>query len=326
MRTRAEDVRRLILALLAVLAAAATTPADAQQFHAGLTRIAVADAAPFAAWIAYPTDQTEVSFAVDPFELTASRDAQIAAGDRFPIVLFSHGNGRAGGSALVHRELLLQLARAGFIVVAPSHPAMPQPFATRPRQIRAALDALLADARFAAHADRERIGMIGYSFGGAVALIAAGAPANLAHLSRYCREHADDARACEGIPTDGSLAQATGRRSPDAVSLRALVLLEPYGAPFDRAGLEAVTVPVLIYRALQSDLRAEGNALAIAAALPRAPHLEEVPGGHLVFVDPCPPRLAEAARDACVDAPGIDRVAIHRQLEQVIVDFLHQTL
>jgi predicted dienelactone hydrolase len=320
-------MRRLIIGILAIfVAATGGMEADAQPFNAGLTRIAVADAAPFTAWIAYPTQASEADMSVGPFVLAARENAAIAAGQRFPIVLFSHGNGRGAGNALLHRDLLLHLAREGFIAVAPSHPATPQPFAARPRQIREALDALLADASFADHADRERIGVIGYSFGGAVALIAAGAPANLAQLSRYCREHADDARACGGIATDGALADATARRSPDALDVKALVLLEPYGALFDRGGLESVTIPVLLYRALQSDLRAEGNVLALATNLPRPPQLVEVPGGHLVFVDPCPPAMAAEAREACSDPPGVDRSAVHRQIEQQIAAFLHSNL
>jgi predicted dienelactone hydrolase len=320
-------MQRLIIGMIAsFFAAAGGMAATAQPFHAGLTRISVADEAPFAAWVAYPSDVAETPLYLDALVLSASRDGAIASGARFPIVLFSHGNGRAGGSPLGQRDLLLHLAREGFIVVAPAHSAAPQPLAARPRQLREALDALLADARFASHADGERIGIIGYSFGGAVALVSAGAPANLAHLASYCRERADDPRACDGIPTDGSLAQATGRRSPDALRLRALVLLEPYGAPFDRGGLEAVTVPVLIARALQSDLRAEGNALALVDALPRRPQLIEVPGGHLVFIDPCPPAMASEAREACEDAPGVDRGAIHRQLERQIATFLHSNL
>jgi predicted dienelactone hydrolase len=319
-------MRRLIIAILAIIAAATGgMTANAQPFHAGLTRVAVADAAPFSAWIAYPTQAPEADVALGPFVLAVGEGA-IAPGQRFPIVLFSHGNGRTAGNALLHRDLLLHLARQGFIVVAPSHSATAQPFDARPRQIREALDALLGDARFAAHTDPARVGMIGYSFGGAVALIAAGAPANLAVLSTYCRAHGDDARACGGVATDGSLADATGRRSPDALTLKALVLLEPYGALFDRAGLDAVTGSVLIYRALQSDLRAEGNALALAANLPRQPQLIAVPGGHLVFVDPCPPAMAAQVPEACSDPPGVDRAAIHRQLEEQIVAFLHANL
>jgi predicted dienelactone hydrolase len=291
-----------------------------------MTRIVVQDVGPFDAWIAYPTEAAEIGFAAGGFALAASRDAPLAAGARFPIVLFSHGSGRNAGNALLHRDLAITLAREGIIFVAPSHPDTRRPLEARPRQIREALEAMLADPRFASRADPARIGMIGFSFGGAVSLITAGAIPSLAGLANYCRDHADDPRACAGIPTDGSLANATGRRSPDALALKAIVLMEPYGALFDRAGLASVNLPVLIYRALQTDLRPEGNALALAGALPRPPQQLAVPGGHFVFVDPCPPRVADDAPGACRDAPGIDRDAIHQRLRREIAAFLHDNL
>ena len=164
---------------------------------------------------------------------------------------------------------------------------------------------------------------MGFSFGGAVTLIVAGAATNLAHLSAYCGEHRDDPRACDGVPTDSSWANIPSRKSTDMLPLKALVLLEPFGALFDRDGLTAVDMPALIYRALQTDLRADGNALALGRALPGQPQQVAVPGSHFVFADPCPPPLAAQAPQVCEDAPGVDRAAIHQRLRQEISDFLH---
>jgi predicted dienelactone hydrolase len=322
-------MRRLLCSLLSAWAAIQVAGAQAQPFRAGITRLAVEDTTPFEALVAYPTHSAESPVEIGPFALVASPDALPArpdAGTRFPMVLFSHGSGRGPGTPLVHRQLLLHLAREGFIVVAPFHPGTPRPFVDRPRQVRRALDAALADARFTPHADPARLGMIGFSFGGAVTLLSAGGALDLAHLSTYCREHPEDVRACEGVATDGSLSEIPARRSADALALKALVLLEPFGAPFQRSGLAAVGMPVLIYQALQSDLRPEGNAQALARALPRPPASAAVPGGHFVFVDPCPPALAAQARQLCVDPPGIDRPGLHRDLRPAISEFLRRNL
>ena len=262
----------------------------------------------------------------DQSGFSASRDAPVAAGARFPVVLFSHG-GSGPGTPLVHGDLLLHLAREGFIVIAPFHPGTAQPFVDRPRQIHKALDSVLADPRFSKHADPDRIGMVGFSFGGAVTLIVAGANIDLAHLSAYCHDHADDSRACDGIATDGSWAKVPpSRKSDDALPLKALVLLEPYGAPFEQKGLGSLDLPILIYSASQSDLRAEGNALAVAKALPRPPQQAAVPGSHFVFVDPCSPILAARAPEMCSDPPGTDRAAIHQRFRREISDFLRANL
>lgn len=322
-------MRWLLYALLMVLAAPQAADAQTPPFRAGISRLAVDDTPSFEALVAYPTLTAESPIEIGPFALIASPDALIAqplSGDRFPVVLFSHGSGRGPGTPLVHRLLLLHLAREGFIVVAPFHPGTPRPFADRPRQMRKALDTMLADERFKPRADSARLGMIGFSFGGAVTLLSAGGALDLAHLSAYCREHAEDVRACDGIATDGSLANIPARKSADVLGLKALVLLEPFGAPFERNGLAAIDMPALIYYALQSDLRIEGNALALARALPRAPSTVAVAGGHFVFVDPCPPALAAEARQVCADAPGVDRAGVHGLLRLAITDFFRRNL
>ena len=287
----------------------------------------VQDTTPFDVLIAYPTEAAEASFEEGPFRLSASRDAVVAAGARFPVVLFSHGGGRPPGTPLAQSDLLLHLARQGFIVIAPFHPGTERPFVDRPRQVHKALDSVLADPRFSNRADPDRIGMMGFSFGGAVTLIVAGANVDLAHLSAYCHDHPDDIRACQGIATDGSWAKVPpSPKSDDALPLKALVLLEPYGAPLERKGLASLDVPMLIYSAAQSDLKAEGNALAVANALPRPPQQVAVPGSHFVFVDPCSPSLAARAPEVCSDPPGTDRAAIHQRARREISDFLRANL
>ncbi|SEP45102.1 Predicted dienelactone hydrolase [Rhodospirillales bacterium URHD0017] len=321
-------MRSLMFSLLLALAGISTASADPRSFHAGTTRVTVEDTTPFDALITYPTEADEATVEEGLFSLSASRDAPVAAGARFPVVLFSHGGGgQRPGTPLAQRDLLLHLARQGFIVIAPFHPGSERPFVDRPRHIHKALDSVLADPRFSRRADPDRIAMAGFSFGGAVSLIAAGASVDLAHLSAYCRDHPDDTRACGGIVTDGSWAKVPpSAKSDDVLPLKALVLLEPYGAPFERKGLGSLDLPILIYAALQSDLRPEGNALALAKALPRPPQQVAVPGGHFVFVDPCSPTLAARAPEVCSDPPGADRAAIHQRSRRQIADFLRANL
>jgi predicted dienelactone hydrolase len=318
-----EIFHSFICALCCIVTSAAPESANAQSLHAGVTQIAVEDAVPFDAFVVYPTEAAGESFQVGPFTIIATRDAPIAPGGRFPIVLFSHGNGRSAGTSLIHRDLITHLAREGFVVVAPHYPGTERSLVDRPRQLRKALDAVVADPRFATRADPTRISAMGFSFGAAVTLIVAGAVPDLAHLAAYCRDHAGDLRACDGVRADD--ADANGPRyvrSVDAMPLKALVLMEPFGALFERNGLASIDLPILLYRSLNSDLRADGNALALARALPRRPYEVTVPGGHFVFVGPCPPRLEAEVPQVCKDAPGIDRNDIHQHLRREIVDFV----
>ena len=171
-----------------------------------------------------------------------------------------------------------------------------------------------------------RMGMIGYSFGGAVALMNAGAKVNLAHLAQYCSTNKDDPRACDGIPTDGSLAGIPSRGTKSLLSLKALVLLEPYGAPFDKNDLALLNMPIMIVNALQSDLKASHNVYALAAALPNAPRTLSIPGSHFVFIDPCPSQIKVSNPLVCKDPPNVDRGAVNKKMRREVVEFLRSSL
>ena len=319
-------MRAAFVAFLLAAVSLSSAAAETQPYHAGIARLLVQGNDPFSVLVWYPSLAEEAEWQQGPFPIIATRDAPIAPGSKLPIVLFSHGGGASGGSPLIHREIARYLARAGFIVVAPFHSAEQPRLRLQPLQIRLALEALRADPRFAARADGERVGMIGFSLGGAVALITAGAVPNLALLSAYCREYADDRRACAGVPTNPPADGAPGPNGAGALAVKAIMLLEPLAALFDRDGLAAVTMPVLLYRALQSDLRPEGNALALARNLPKPPREETVPGGHFVLADTCPQAVAAEAEEVCKDAPRIDRAAVQRRIEREIAEFLRGAL
>lgn len=312
--------------LLLAAALLLSSPAFAEPFRAGISRIGVTGETPFEVLIAYPTEQAEADIVEGEVKVRAGENAPIVPSTRFPIVLFAKGNGRTAGSPFVHHDLILRLAREGFVVVAPFYSATARPFISLPKQIRSALDATISDERFSGHVDPKRVGMMGYSFGGAVTLMMGGAKLNLALLSAYCREHRDDPLACDGIAIDGSWADVPSRKSDDALTLKALVLLEPYGAPFGKDDLLTLDMPVMIYRALHSELKAEGNILSLARNLPKAPRLITVPGGHFVFIAPCPPAPTAEASGPCRDAPDADRVAIHDRVADDVSEFFRANL
>jgi predicted dienelactone hydrolase len=327
-------MKRHLLSLLLGLAMTSGAAAEPLPFHAGVTRVAVPDVEPFDALVWYPSDAAEIGWQAGELPVAATRDAAIATGPRFPVVLLSHGS---GGSPLGHRDLATRLARDGFVVVAPTQIGdsvgrtegceAGRSLLDRPRQARAALDTALADPRFAAHADPARLGMVGFSAGGYTILVLAGARPDFALAAAYCRDHPGDRGSCgNGDPTRRS-AVLPAWQPPREERLKAIVLMDPLAIPFDAEALAAVRMPVLLIRPASDDyLKAEANAASVAASLPQPPLQVTVPGSHFVFIDPCPPEMAARLPALCQDAPGIDRAAIHRQIESEISDFLRRRL
>jgi predicted dienelactone hydrolase len=154
--------------------------AQTAPFHAGIARIPVSAEEAFDTLVWYPTQAKEVPWQAGPFATPASRDAAVASG-RFPVVLLSHGGGQTGGSPLLLRALSAYLARKGFIVVAPFHGKTR--LLARPFQVKAAFDAIMADPRFKQHAIPDKLGMLGFSLGGAVALGISGGIPNFKELA-----------------------------------------------------------------------------------------------------------------------------------------------
>ncbi|PYE88250.1 alpha/beta hydrolase family protein [Phyllobacterium leguminum] len=327
-----------LVAFLVAVCAPQLALAASTEYQAGAVRITVPDVdGAFNAIVWYPTSAPEKPWQAGPFTISASQNAPIATDRRFPVVLFSHGR---GGSPLSHRELEASLAREGFVVVAPAHlgDTAGQPQAknqaqilmARPRQAMEALNAALADRRFAEHVDSARIGMIGYSAGGYTALVLAGARPDFEAATAYCQgEGQGDIGSC-GPAKDGTAdadKQLGTWQPPTEPRLKALVLMDPLSFVFDKASLAAIKIPVLLLRPKDDAyMSAAPNALALAKDLPTPPEQIVVPGRHFVFIDPCPEKLAAEAPLICKDGPSVDRTAIHRTIEHDVADFLRAHL
>ncbi|MBA8879689.1 alpha/beta hydrolase family protein [Phyllobacterium myrsinacearum] len=293
-------------------------------FRAGVTRVTISANNSSDTWIWYPTEAEEVAWHSGPFPIEASRDAPVAAGP-FPVVLISHGGGKTGGTPLLLRDLSISLARHGFIVIAPVHGKAD--IFGRMIQVKAAFDTVLADSRFRQHAVSDKVGMVGFSLGGAVSLGLAGGTPNLKHLVNYCATHVDDVQSCNAGPRgdESQTSHQDIQRSVSGLPLKAIVLLDPLSVLYDQDGLRNVKAPVFLFRPKHSKL-GEENTRGLVKHLPVSPPLQYVPGGHFVFADICPPALKAEAPDVCEDAKGVDRAAIHREVETKVAAFFRDNL
>lgn len=326
--------RALLLTLL-LFAIGPALAAGSSPWSAGARRLALKDpltGRPIPAVVFYPTRAKPRLLRIGEYRLRVAVDAAPAKG-RFPLLAISHGN---SGSPLAHRDLLLSLARNGFVVVGLLHPgdnpedqsrqgALSNLYG-RPLQVSASIGAALADSHVAASIDPQRIGVIGYSAGGETALILAGATPSPERLRRYCKERPDDEDACSA---NGELREDRPDLSAHAdPRVRALLLLAPLSLMFGREDLAAVTIPVLLYTGDHDQvLDPSRNAVTLLRKLPQAPEYHVLQGaGHFVFMTPCSAEEDAETPELCEDAIGVDRQAIHQGLNAEAARFFASQL
>ncbi|WP_018610490.1 alpha/beta hydrolase family protein [Uliginosibacterium gangwonense] len=308
--------------------------AEPSLYHAGVARITATNATQADVMVFYPTEAPEVAWQAGPYTVEASLQVPGVAGQKFPVLLLSHGH---LGSPLSHRQLASMLARNGFIVVAPTHygdsATTPAAYSQikvlreRPRQAQAALEAFLQDARFAGQADTTRIGMIGYSAGGYTALILVGAQPDFNEADRYCRNQPQDFASCGDQYVEGQVGELSTWKPLVEPRLKALILIDPLAVMFNAKGLAPIHIPTLLMRPQDdSYLSAPHNSEVIAKGMNPAPQTLTLPGRHFVFVDLCPGTLSASYPLICKDEAGVDRAAVHQKIEAEILRFLREYL
>jgi predicted dienelactone hydrolase len=266
---------------------------------------------------------------------------------RYPLLLLSHGT---GGTADSLDWLGAGLARAGYIVVAVNHPGnnalepyTPEGFLLwweRAADLSDALDAILADPKFAAHVDRDRIGAVGFSLGGYTVLELAGARTTPGALQAFCASPEADAichppemagmstEALATAPTPetrASLARA-GQSFRDRRVKAVFAIAPALGEAFGPDSFADVRIPVALV-AGEADATAPlgTNILRFGRFIPAA-KVTLVPGaGHYTFLDLCTPAGDTQLPLQCRDDHDVDRAAVHAlALDKARAFFAHE--
>ncbi len=328
---------RLLRSLLfATCVLTSTAHATEAPFRAGVGMVQLADPVsqqPMKAAVFYPTNDEASMTRLGPLEIAAKRDAAVSSG-RFPLVLLSHGS---GAGMFSHHDMATSLASHGFVVVAIDieHPGdnfkdesgqgSDRVFIGRRQQLTALLDFLLGKSAFAQSIDSAKIGVMGFSAGATTALQMVGAKPNFDLLKPYC----------ERVPKNvlcASLGQV--RLSTPALTaevdkrVRAAFVMSPVAVLFDKESLARISVPVYVYAAAaDSVLPIQDHALAVKNNLQSLASYIEVPGAdHFVFLSPCSEQLKGITPKLCSDPPGVDRLAVHRQVNAAALAFFSSRL
>lgn len=298
-------------------------------------------------YVFYPSTQAKGVSRRGPYELHASMNAKPVPGAK-PLVVIAHGH---GGADLGHHDLAVYLASHGFVTATLEFPkdnfhdmsgtGKAVVLVGRPIQVKATISMLLSSVRWKALVDPNQIGVAGFSAGGYTALMVVGAVPRFSRFIDYCELRPEDQEiggvsrriAASAHQTARAYAAAMQKDldkwgNTDDPRVKAAFVMAPLSLLFDKAGLAHIDYPVSLYYG-QDDhvLLPKYNVLHIAPLIKTLVGIRMIPkAGHYVFLTPCSPELTRDAPDICKDPPGVDRVAVHRQINASALAFFRKTL
>ncbi len=267
----------------------------------------------------------------------------------YPLILLSHGT---GGSAEQMAWLGTALARAGFIAAAVDHPGnnalgryTAEGFTLwweRATDLSEVLDGLLADPELAPHIDRGRIGAAGFSLGGYTVLELGGARTDISIVYDFCRKDPQNivchVPEMKDMGTPQQTLEAVRKTSGESLARSADSFRDP------RVRAVFAIAPALVFGMTPESLHAMrlpvevvvGGADPIAPAAQNADSIRAhvrgaretvLPGvAHYTFLDTCLPAGKQTLPTYCDDPPGVDRAAVHQQVDGMAVQFFERAL
>jgi predicted dienelactone hydrolase len=248
--------------------------------------------------------------------------------DKLPLVVISHGRGGWFGA---HYATAAALADAGFIVATIDHPGdnlqdqsrvdRLSVLVERPADIERLIDFMLGNWEHARRIDRDRIGLFGFSMGGYTGLVLVGGKPEFRKDLSGCA--GSDFRACEDLRSGETVLEVPVHD----IRIKAAVIVDPGpGFFFSVDRLKEIRVPLQLW---SSDPKLAANyvsgccGLGIRSRLPSNPDFHLVSNAiHFSFPPPCSPAEVKAFPRICVDAPGFDQAAFHKDFNAAIISFL----
>ena len=266
-----------------------------------------------------------------------------------PLIVLSHGT---GGSAMQMAWLGTALARAGYIAAAVNHPGNNalEPYTAegfvlwweRATDLSEVIDGMLADPEFGPRIGRDRIGAAGFSIGGYTVLALGGARADISVIIDLCKKQ-PDAAVCHvpemkemGTPEQmlaavrktSGVSLARSDESYRDARVHAIFAIAPaMGMTLTHESLRSMRVPVHIVVGSADPIAApKDNADIIRSQIHGAKETVLPNVVHYTFLDDCPAQGKKELGVFCEDPPGVDREAVHVEVEEMAVGFFDREL
>ncbi|WP_375143828.1 alpha/beta hydrolase family protein [Acuticoccus sp. MNP-M23] len=323
----------------------AADSADAGRDLAGVRELAVPSAErgdDLAVTVWYPAEAggTPVTLGESIFfrGTSAMKDAPVSKGP-FPLILLSHGAG-LGGTPQAMSWLATPLAKAGYVVAAPTHPGNGGRVRSaldtvklwlRPADITATLDAMAASTVFKDSLEPGNIGVLGLSMGGSTALSLAGARIDPALLAGYCDTFERNASLCGWIKASGVDLHAidmslAGRDNTDD-RIGFAMAIDP--APVDvleQVSFSQITIPTeIVNLGREGEIPVSTLSSGIARQIANGRYATVADASHYSMFGECKPGAAGIAESEdigepiCTDGTGDSRRDIHAQLIRIVI-------
>jgi predicted dienelactone hydrolase len=269
--------------------------------------------------------------------------------DKWPLILLSHGT---GGSGMQLAWLGTALARAGYIAVAVNHPGnnATEPYTAegfilwweRATDLSEVLDGMLADEEFGPRIDDSRVGAAGFSIGGYTVLALGGARTDISVMIDLCTKH-PETMTChvpemKNMASPEQMLAAVRKTSGESLArsdesyrdprVKAIFAIAPaVGMTLTPESLHAMRLPVeVVVGSADPIAPAKDNADLVRAHVRGARETVLPNAAHYTFLDTCTAAGKQQLGVYCADPAGVDRDAVHAQVDALAVKFFDHAL
>jgi predicted dienelactone hydrolase len=278
---------------------------------------------------------TDLPFVLDPTIRNAEYIDQ-----KYPVIFLSHGT---GGNRFSLAWLAIYLAQNGYIAIAPDHwgntydNKIPEYFVRyweRPLDISFLITTVLANKQLAKYMDTDKIGIVGFSFGGYTSLALAGANLDCNLLKKNAQTPVGKKEF--NIPELGDLRKLIEQIPCESVNktfkdnrIKAFVALSPALGPgfFNPEQTKSIDSPVLIIGAENDRIAPiQTNAEMYRKLIPGAEYiLLKGKIGHYIFLNEANASLKKEAKKYYSDDNTTDRKTVHKEVENYVKSFLDKS-
>jgi predicted dienelactone hydrolase len=280
---------------------------------------------------------TELPFIIEP----TIRNAEFI-NQKYPLIVISHGT---GGNRFSLAWLAITLVKHGYVVAACDHwgntfdNKIPKYFVKyweRPLDITFLITQILSNNPLSKYIDSERIGAVGFSFGGYTSLALAGVEMGCEYLKN--KVNTSEGKREFSIPELGDLRKLIKKLPCDSVSklplkdtrIKAFVALAPaLGLGIESAEQSKnVTSPILIIGAQDDQIAPVlTNAKKYNFIISTSEYVElEGKIGHYIFLNEGDKNLKKEAKTYYRDDKSVNRILIHEKLDDIILNFFKKKL